>query len=326
MQIKIVSRGIVYFVIIMFVITNIVPSAGNVIKDINCDNSNIEKEDVLDQLQMEMDSSGPIGRTPDGQHYYIVGQGFTPTKNILTRVEIKIRRSDSATKDLILNIKEVLSGSNLTSLRKNYFSIPTEDFNWIEFDIDNIATTPGKTYYIVCSTFDTSGNWYEWGAKMGDVYPNGTISWSEDGQQWYLDSTLDAAFKTYGRDNLPPDKPMIKGPTSVGPGTYEYTFNSTDPEGDEIFYCIHNSDGNEDWIGPYESGKERSINISWKKKGTFSIKIKAKDIYHAKSEWGILNVTVPKYKSPFFNFPILNRLFVLFPNMFLMLRHIFELS
>lgn len=319
------KKGMIIVIIFLFIGMSI-PSAGNVITQINYNNCTLEKEDVLDQYQMEMDSFGPIGRTPDGQHYYIVAQGFTPTKNILTCVEIKIRRSTSATKDLILNIRDDLNGPNLTSIRKNYFSIPTEDFNWIEFNFKNITTTPGKTYYIVCSTFDTIGNWYEWGAKMGNVYPNGTIGWSEDGQQWYLDSTLDAAFKTYGRDNQAPDKPIIKGPTPVGPGTYNYTFNSTDPEGDEIFYCINRSDGIEEWIGPYESGKEMSINITWKKKGNFAVKIKAKDIYDAESEWGLLNVTVPKYKSPFLNFPILNRLFEMFPNMFMIMRYILGFS
>ncbi|MCJ7572430.1 MAG: hypothetical protein MUO82_11265, partial [Candidatus Thermoplasmatota archaeon] len=50
------------------------------------------------------------------------------------------------------------------------------------------------------------------------------------------------------------------------------------------------------WLGLYPSGKEISANQSWKEKGTYLIKGKAKDIYGAESDWGTLEVTMPKNK------------------------------
>ncbi len=112
------------------------------------------------------------------------------------------------------------------------------------------------------------------------------------------------------RGNNPPDTPIIEGPTSVRPGTYNYTFYSTDPEGDIVFYWINKNDGIVEWIGPYESGEEITIPITWHKKGTYTIRIKAKDIFGNESKWGILEVTVPKNRYMFFlqwldRFPLL---------------------
>ena len=54
-------------------------------------------------------------------------------------------------------------------------------------------------------------------------------------------------------ENQPPGKPVIDGPTSISPGTYDWTFKAEDPDGDDIFYQIYWGDGNpEDWIGAFE--------------------------------------------------------------------------
>jgi hypothetical protein len=99
-------------------------------------------------------------------------------------------------------------------------------------------------------------------------------------------------------DNSPPDSPTITGEVNGKPNTeYEYKFVSTDPEGDNITYCIKWGDDTEEiWIGPYSSGIEASATHSWSEKGNYIIKVKAIDDYGTESNWATLSVSMPKNK------------------------------
>jgi hypothetical protein len=89
-------------------------------------------------------------------------------------------------------------------------------------------------------------------------------------------------------DNHPPDKPIIKGPKVMGPWTYNWTFNATDSDGDNVSYQIDWGDGTiTNWTDWYPSGVEiiRShsyiiINPSP------PIKARANDTYGAIGDWG----------------------------------------
>jgi hypothetical protein len=212
----------------------------NIYFEENYENNIFKNLDELDQYQIDMDGFGYIGREPDRPYdYYIVAQKFKPTKNVLTRVELLLKKDVTTTYNLTVTIKENKTGPVLKSISKSPESIPTEDFSWVEFDFDDINVTSGNFYYIICSTIDSSDNRYVWAAKTGDVYPNGSIYWSQDGEEWYYDTGLDASFKTYGIDNEPPALPVIDGPTTGTYGnTYNWTFVSTDPNGDDIYYYI----------------------------------------------------------------------------------------
>ena len=243
----------------------------------NCENNIIEDGNELDQYQLEMDGWGPIGREPDSP-YYIVAQAFTPTKSILTRVELMVSKNVTTTYNLTLAIRDNLTGPDLTSISKNPASIPTNIFSWIEFDFDNIKVTPGKTYFIVCSTVDAFDNWYAWGGKTGNVYPNGTILWSEDGQEWYYDPGIDTTFKTYGRDNYPPGAPTITGKLKGNVGVeYCWTFHSEDPDGDQIKYIIDWGDGSGTETDCYPSCTPVEVCHTYNNQGTYVIKAKAKE-------------------------------------------------
>ena len=92
---------------------------------------------------------------------------------------------------------------------------------------------------------------------------------------------------------LTPDAPS--GPQNVNVGeVYTYTACTTDPDGDDIYYLFDwDDDTTSDWLGPYESGEEVQANHSWSKKGTYEVRVKAKDIYGAESDWSdplIVNV------------------------------------
>jgi len=100
-------------------------------------------------------------------------------------------------------------------------------------------------------------------------------------------------------ENQPPNAPTITGQAKGKPGTeYEYKFVSTDPDGDNITYCIDWGDNTgEICIGPYPSSAEASAKHTWSEKDDYIIKAKARDLYGAESDWATLTVNMPKVKN-----------------------------
>ena len=130
-------------------------------------------------------------------------------------------------------------------------------------------------------------------------------------------------FTREGNVNQPPDTPTITGPTQgkIKVDT-DYNFTATDPDTDDVYYFIDWGDQtNSSWIGPYASGEPITKSHTWPKKGDYTIKAKAKDIFGNESDWGTLSVTMPcSYNIPFQLF--WERLFERFPHIFPMLRHL----
>ena len=99
--------------------------------------------------------------------------------------------------------------------------------------------------------------------------------------------------------NNPPNIPEFIGQTNGEAGIeYTYSFLSIDPDGDDIYYCIQwGDDSGEICLGPFQSGIERTATHTWNEEGTYLVKIKARDINDAESDWATLQVTMPKNKS-----------------------------
>lgn len=93
-----------------------------------------------------------------------------------------------------------------------------------------------------------------------------------------------------------PDTPDIDGPSEGKPGIeYDFTFVTTDPEEDDVLYYVEWGDGQiEEWIGPYSSGEEVTMNHSWGEKGNFIIRAKAKDINGLESDWATMEIKIPR--------------------------------
>ena len=121
----------------------------------------------------------------------------------------------------------------------------------------------------------------------------------------------------------PPNPPIIDGPTHGKAGVaYSYTFVSTNPEANDVYYWIEWGDGAQtEWIGPYPTGQIVTVNHTFTKKGTYMIKAKAKDIHGVESAWATLEVSMPKNSAFTFNF-FFQQLFERFPHMFPILRHL----
>ena len=100
-------------------------------------------------------------------------------------------------------------------------------------------------------------------------------------------------------NNQPPLAPDVDGPAMGKPGQeYTITFETTDPDGDDISYFVDWGDGDtEDWDGPYNSGVVSSAKHTWSSKGVFTVKVKAKDEHELEGPWGVLQINVPRARE-----------------------------
>jgi outer membrane protein assembly factor BamB len=166
------------------------------------------------------------------------------------------------------------------------------------------AISADGTIYIGANIGETSGG------EFIAVNPDGTERWrsniiadewidsspsiAEDGTVYIGSSSLVAsngfgflhAFEV-GEPNNPPDKPIIKGPTSGKAGVeYDYTFSVIDPDDHNVYYYIEWGDmQKEERIDPpYSSGEEVTLSHMWSEQGTYKIRAKAKDYFDAESD------------------------------------------
>ena len=126
-------------------------------------------------------------------------------------------------------------------------------------------------------------------------------------------------------ENHPPEAPTISGPIKGNPGVeYNYTFVTTDPDGDDVWYHICWGDKEIIYIyGPYPSGEEITLSYNWSEKGTYIISCWARDIYDAESNITTLEVTMPRNKV--INKPVMQFL-QNYPNLFPILRQLLGLQ
>ena len=211
---------------------------------------------------------------------------------------------------------------------------PVADFAW----------TPDKPSSNEKITFNASASQdplgtiilYEWDWDNDGTFneshtvPTATHSWPAAGGYPVTlrvtdnDQLTDSITKTVtvGGPNQPPSPPTITGPAQgkIKIAT-EYNFTTIDPEGDEVYYYIDWGDQtNSGWLGPFSSGDVVNKSHTWSKKGTYTIRAKAKDVHGNESGWGTLSVTMP-YSL---NVPLQwfwEILFERFPNAFPILRH-----
>ena len=83
----------------------------------------------------------------------------------------------------------------------------------------------------------------------------------------------------------------------------ELTFSAkaTDQDGDDVYYWFDWGDGNNSgWSELYASGDKIDITYSWNNPGTYEVKVKAKDIHDAVSEWSepSLSVVITEPEEP----------------------------
>jgi len=121
--------------------------------------------------------------------------------------------------------------------------------------------------------------------------------------EWLGDGNLDISVNITNNEeiaNSAPDTPDIQGPASGKIKEEQvFTVSTTDPEDDDVYYWMEWYDGYTDgsWQGPYASGEEVPFSYTWTEKGTYIVRVKAKDIYGTESDWATLEVSMPKLKG-----------------------------
>ena len=125
--------------------------------------------------------------------------------------------------------------------------------------------------------------------------------------------------------NEAPTPPVITGPPRGKPGVeYEFTFQSTDPEGEDIIYCMKWGDGVEFCIGPYPSGEVATSSHIWEEEGDYTIEATATDPHEETSDPSYHDISIPRARAR--NLPMfLQNLFLRFPNAFPILRQLLSI-
>ena len=126
-------------------------------------------------------------------------------------------------------------------------------------------------------------------------------------------------------NNSPPTAPEISGPSNCKVGIkYNWTFVSTDPEGENITYYIDWGDecGGAEYHGPYPSGEEITVSHIYLDRNTYIINSLAIDSSGGESPWTYFEITIPRFRylqNPFTC--IFNRLLQLFPFLNLLIEN-----
>jgi len=207
---------------------------------------------------------------------------------------------------------------------------------------------PGRSIQTSSPAISADGTIYV-GTHIGDgsggeiiaVNPDGTERWrkqialdwvdsspciAEDGTV-YIGSTNDRSkgyLHAFGpvESNSPPGTPTITGTINGTIGEeYWYRIISVDPDNNPVTCSIDWGDGSAVESQDFASDELGWAGHTYTKRGTYTIKAKARDTLGAESDWGTLSVTMPTS----FNFPLLQfleLLFQRFPNAFPLLRYL----
>lgn len=122
---------------------------------------------------------------------------------------------------------------------------------------------------------------------------------------------------------LAPSPPSLYGPTNGVPGiNYNFTASTVYDVNPPLYYKFDWGDGTcTEWLGRYESSEPCTVSHAWKEKGTYNVKVKARDVDNWESDWSDpLPVRMPKAKLNIYNFPFISRFITYHP----VILHIFK--
>lgn len=152
--------------------------------------------------------------------------------------------------------------------------------------------------------FDSDGN-YKWGkvwnepdnrefGESVELYSNGDYLLTGHKKAYYSGSRT-CGWCIHERkitESAPNQPEPPSGPSSVKKNrVYKYTVSTTDPEGDDIRYCIHWGETGDDdptlydWSDWVASGEEWTFSHSWDENGKYFISVMAIDESNLESEW-----------------------------------------
>ena len=63
-----------------------------------------------------------------------------------------------------------------------------------------------------------------------------------------------------------------------------------------FFILDWGDESNEETIGPYPSNQVIKVSHNWTEDGVYIVRVKARDLDGAESEWNLISITMPKNK------------------------------
>jgi hypothetical protein len=208
---------------------------------------------------------------------------------------------------------------NNITLRYNLYVINYIDDAWVQYDLSNwfsfgkVSETPWSWVF----PFPNGNGYYEF------------YSIGKKNKEIELPPETADARCCLAVTSLPPsipEQPYGESTCKINK-EYSYTTTTTEPNGDDIWYWYDWGDGtNSGWIGPFVSGETCNASHAWTKRDTYMIQIKAKDSYGSEStysdpfEVNVRYIVTQNIIEP----TVLERFFDYFPNLFLLLRHLFD--
>jgi hypothetical protein len=100
-------------------------------------------------------------------------------------------------------------------------------------------------------------------------------------------------------ENNPPETPIIKGEREGNvTERYEFSFTINDPDNDKLYLRIDWDDNTtSNWTGLYDSGSTLKFKYSWDIVGEYTVRARVKDTYGLESDWGTLEINIPRVKK-----------------------------
>ena len=271
-------------------------------KDIMADTTYIERNNAqtwnLGEGTMVYNDSGTSyqdsGLNPGNQYFY-QAWSWNDTDHLFSTGYEEDSATTFTNRPPVLSWEIPVDGSGDIRIIQEMVNVTIRDpegdsFNW----------TIGGLYVSNAGQFnDVNGSK---SASLITPLPYGTdIVWFvnvTDGVSW-TNATYN--FTTEALPNNPPNKPARPSGPSAGLilESFSYSSSTTDPEGDEIYYLFDWGDGtNSGWLGPYNSGQTVIDSHMWVFKGSYNIKVQARDEHGAVSVWSeSLSIRMPKNKQ-----------------------------
>ena len=230
-------------------------------------------------------------------------------------------------------ITNVLSGDDIEGPEANGYYTTTGDGDenakvWFKI-YDPVVSNPGGPYYGVenvgisfeGAAVEYSGTppyYYHWDFGDGTTsnkqnpehtYPKGVYNVSLTITDSKGDSDKENVEVTVYKNTVPRN-PSVDGPyDGKNIVEYSYTFSATDPEGfygDKVSLCIDWGDNSEiEWTEYVSSGEDIISKHMWNRKGSYTIKVKAKDLNGLESRWTTKQVTIKRNSFVLFKLIIL---------------------
>jgi len=167
----------------------------------------IEEDGWLKTIDVDQEVFGrgfPIRHAVDGD--WAGAQNFKTTEESLTRVDVYLRKFGTPEFNLTLEVRENSPDGILIESFEFEPDVLDVNWGWLNLDLEDIITTPGTDYFIVCPPAPsgvTTSFGYEWGYAFGNQYDDGAFWFTRDGGGLWRDlpTMYEFVFRTFGYTN-----------------------------------------------------------------------------------------------------------------------------